>query len=116
VALLVAATVALAWVNSPWQDAYEDLWSTDAGLNVGGFELREDLRHWVNDGLMVLFFFVVGLEIKTELVPASWPTPDVRRCPSPPRPGGWQFPLWSTERSTPREVPWRGGGCPSPPT
>jgi len=81
VALLVAAMVALAWANSPWQDAYEALWTTDAGLNVGGFELREDLRHWVNDGLMVLFFFVVGLEIKTELVAGE--LADARRAALP---------------------------------
>jgi NhaA family Na+:H+ antiporter len=68
VALVAAAVVALVWANSPWQDAYEEFWSTEVALEVGGFMLREDLRHWVNDGLMVLFFFVVGLEIKTELV------------------------------------------------
>jgi Na+:H+ antiporter, NhaA family len=55
--LLVAATVvALLWANSPWQDSYEALWEW------------HHLGHWVNDGLMALFFFVVGLEIKRELV------------------------------------------------
>ncbi|MEW6473805.1 MAG: Na+/H+ antiporter NhaA [Actinomycetota bacterium] len=68
VALLVAAVAALVWANSPWQGAYESLWATEAGIRIGGFQLSHDLRHWVNDGLMVLFFFVVGLEIKTELV------------------------------------------------
>ncbi|MGQ0825293.1 MAG: Na+/H+ antiporter NhaA [Actinomycetota bacterium] len=63
VVLLVATAAALAWANSPWQDSYEDLWSTTLDL---GLEL--DLRHWVGDGLMTLFFFVVGLEIKRELV------------------------------------------------
>jgi NhaA family Na+:H+ antiporter len=68
VALFIATVAALVWANSPWQSAYESLWTTEATLRVGGFELGEDLRHWVNDGLMALFFFVVGLEIKTELV------------------------------------------------
>lgn len=66
--LLAATVVALVWANSPWSGAYESLWQTDIGLEVGSFTLREDLGHWVNDGLMALFFFVVGLEIKYELV------------------------------------------------
>src|SRR3712207_343654 len=65
--LLAATVVALVWANSPLGDAYEDLWSTELTVAIGGAELREDLRHWVNDGLMVLFFFVVGLEIRREL-------------------------------------------------
>ncbi len=65
--LLAATIVALVWANSPLGDAYEDLWATELAISVGGAELREDLRHWVNDGLMVFFFFVVGLEIRREL-------------------------------------------------
>ena len=67
--LLLATTVmALAWANSPWSTAYRDLWTTDLAINIGGHAVAEDLRHWVNDALMALFFFVVGLEIKQELV------------------------------------------------
>ena len=66
--LLAAAIVALVWANSAWHASYESLWTTEISLRVGGFELVEDLRHWVNDLLMALFFFVVGLEIKRELV------------------------------------------------
>jgi NhaA family Na+:H+ antiporter len=66
--LLLAALAALIWANSPWQEAYRTLWSTTVGGNVGNAELSAELRDWVNDGLMVLFFFVVGLEIKSELV------------------------------------------------
>ena len=62
--LLVAVVVAVVWANSPWREAYFSLWHTE--LRVAGIE--EDLQHWVNDGLMALFFFVVGLEIKRELV------------------------------------------------
>ncbi|HZA79028.1 MAG TPA: Na+/H+ antiporter NhaA [Acidimicrobiales bacterium] len=67
-ALVSAAALALLLANSPWHDMYNELWATEVGIRAGGLELEEDLRHWVNDGLMVLFFFVVGLEIKTELV------------------------------------------------
>ena len=68
VVLLVAAVVALVWVNSPFRASYETLWSTVLSIEVGGFGIEEDLRHWVNDALMAIFFFVVGLEIKRELV------------------------------------------------
>jgi NhaA family Na+:H+ antiporter len=64
--LLVAALLALAWANSPWGDAYERFWRTGAEFRLGGWVIGHDLRHWVNDGLMTLFFLVVGLEIKRE--------------------------------------------------
>jgi len=64
--LLLAAVVALAWANSPWGDGYERFWSTPTELRVGSWAIGDDLRHWVNDGLMTLFFLVVGLEIKRE--------------------------------------------------
>lgn len=57
--LLAAAALALAWANSDWADSYESVWSYRAGI---------DLRAWVSEVLMTLFFFVVGLEIKRELV------------------------------------------------
>jgi Na+:H+ antiporter, NhaA family len=66
--LLLSTLVALVWVNSPLGDSYELVWATDLGIRIGNFELTEDIRHWVNDGLMAIFFFVVGLEIKRELV------------------------------------------------
>jgi Na+:H+ antiporter, NhaA family len=68
VLLLCAAVLAIAWANSPWSAAYEELWRTVVTLRVGDWVLREDLRHFVNDGLMSLFFLVVGLEIKREFL------------------------------------------------
>jgi NhaA family Na+:H+ antiporter len=68
VALVVAAIVALLWANSPWDASYDDLWNTHLAVSLGDWELDLDLREWINDGLMVFFFFVVGLEIKRELV------------------------------------------------
>ena len=65
--LLVAAVVALVWANSPWSATYESLWSTPAALQLGEWALSMDLGHWVNDGLMALFFFVIGLEVRREL-------------------------------------------------
>jgi NhaA family Na+:H+ antiporter len=66
--LVVAALAALVWANSPWQASYDTLWHTELGFRVGRWELELDLRHWVNDGLMAIFFLVVGLEVKRELV------------------------------------------------
>src|SRR5512142_1329760 len=65
--LLLAALLALAWANSPWAEVYERLWHTPVGLHVGSLRLTRDLQWIVNDGLMVVFFFVVGLEIRREL-------------------------------------------------
>jgi Na+:H+ antiporter, NhaA family len=67
VVLLVAAAIALIWANSPWRSGYEALLHTPIGLRVGGLAFERDIHFWVNDGLMVVFFFVVGLEIKREL-------------------------------------------------
>lgn len=67
--LLMAATVvALAWANSPWRHGYVDLWQHSIRVHAFGATLHGSLDHAVNDGLMVLFFFVVGLEIKREMV------------------------------------------------
>jgi len=70
VLLLVATAVALFWVNSPWGDSYDAFWGASVDLSVNGTEIFEghSLKEFVNDALMALFFFVVGLEIKRELV------------------------------------------------
>ena len=66
--LLLAAVAAVVWANTPAREAYDSLWATTLELGIGPLSIGEDLRHWVNDGLMAVFFFVVGLEIKRELV------------------------------------------------
>lgn len=67
VVLVLAALVALAWANSPWSDAYRRLFEMPLVLTFGGVELGGSLHFWINDALMVSFFFLVGLEIKREL-------------------------------------------------
>jgi Na+/H+ antiporter NhaA len=67
VVLLCAAVAALLWANSPWSDSYESLWTTKLSIRIGDGGISEDLRHWVNEGLMTFFFLVVGLEAKREL-------------------------------------------------
>ena len=65
--LLAGTLVALVWANSPWHHSYESLWTTDLTIRLGSSAISLDLRHWVNEGLMTLFFLVVGLEAKREL-------------------------------------------------
>jgi len=68
IVMMSAAALALIVANTPLLTAYEDLWHTYAGLVFGGWTLNMSLLHWVNDGLMAVFFFVVGLEIKREIL------------------------------------------------
>jgi NhaA family Na+:H+ antiporter len=66
--LLLAALVALVWANSPWHEAYHQLFDTDIVVGVGRWSVDMKLHEWINDAAMTLFFLVVGLEIKRELV------------------------------------------------
>jgi NhaA family Na+:H+ antiporter len=67
VLLLAAALLALGWANSPWAGQYRGLWHVQAGLGLGAWLPAHDLHFWVNDGLMCIFFLVVGLEIRREI-------------------------------------------------
>lgn len=66
--LLGCAILALIWANSPWAGAYGQMLGVPLGISLGEQALRLDLRHWINDGLMAIFFFGVGLEIKREFL------------------------------------------------
>ena len=66
--LLAAAVAALAWANSPWGQSYYDFWHTKLSVGTPRFSHAMTLEHWVNDGLMVVFFLLVGLEIKREVL------------------------------------------------
>src|SRR5918996_6657405 len=68
IVLISAALVAFVWANSPWSDSYVAMKEVPVGVKFGGFELEKPLVHWVNDFLMAIFFFLVGLEIKRELL------------------------------------------------
>ncbi len=65
--LLLTAAFALAWANSPWAESYVELWHTPLGIRLGSFSFERTLEWFVNDALMVIFFFVVGMEIRREL-------------------------------------------------
>jgi NhaA family Na+:H+ antiporter len=66
--LLLSTLVALTLANSSWSSSFLALWDIHAGINLGGSEISRSLKHWINDGLMTLFFFVIALELKRELV------------------------------------------------
>ncbi len=67
--LMVTTLIALVWANSPWQDWYHQLFEkTHFSIGINGQVLDMHLLHWINDGLMAIFFFVVGLEIKREMM------------------------------------------------
>jgi Na+:H+ antiporter, NhaA family len=68
IVLLAAALAALAWANSPWDESYFDFWHTSISIDADIVAIDMDLRDWINDGLMTIFFFLMGLEIKRELV------------------------------------------------
>ncbi len=67
IVLLAATVAALLWANSPWSSSYESVWTTKLSIQLGGDGISLHLREWVNQGLMTLFFLVVGLEAKREL-------------------------------------------------
>lgn len=66
--LLIVAAVAMIWINSPWGSLYEKLWHVPLAAGAGSSVFERSLHFWINDGLMTIFFFVVGLEIKRELL------------------------------------------------
>jgi len=68
IVLLTSAVIALGWANSPWAESYDKLTHTYLGFSIGEETFKLSLKHWVNDLLMVVFFFVVGLEIKREML------------------------------------------------
>jgi len=68
VLLISCAIIALIIANSPLLDAYDRLLHMQIGLTVGGWSIQHSVHHWINDGLMAIFFFVVGMEIKREVL------------------------------------------------
>ncbi|MBL4678801.1 MAG: Na+/H+ antiporter NhaA [Mucilaginibacter sp.] len=66
--LFLGVVTAIVWVNSPWAHHYHSLWETPLSVGLGGINFKHPLHLWVNDGLMAVFFFVIGLELKREFM------------------------------------------------
>jgi len=79
--LLIGALIAVVWANSPWSSSYVHLWETPLAIELGSFSLEMDLRDWVNDAAMALFFFVAGMEIKREMVSGELKDPKAAALP-----------------------------------
>ncbi|MFT6624404.1 MAG: NhaA family Na+:H+ antiporter [Cycloclasticus sp.] len=77
--LLLATIVALWWANSDYSSTYQNLTHTPIGFFLGDFKLQASLKHIINDGLMVIFFFFLGLEIKREVLAGDLAQPEHRR-------------------------------------
>ena len=68
IVLLVSAVIAMIWANSAWSESYHHLWEYKISIQAGEYGISKTLHEWINDGLMALFFFVIGLELKREIM------------------------------------------------
>jgi NhaA family Na+:H+ antiporter len=111
--LFVSALIALVWSNSPFSATYFHLWEHEFAVRIAGYTVANSLHHWINDGLMAMFFFVVGLELKRELMAGELSAPRqailplaaavggmivptlifVALNPGPPNVTGWGIPM-----------------------
>jgi Na+:H+ antiporter, NhaA family len=73
--LFGSAIAALIWANSPWAEVYHHLWENHLAISLGNLAIDKDLHHWINDGMMAMFFFVVGLELKREIMAGELSNP-----------------------------------------
>jgi len=91
--LLGATVLALLIANTPLHEGFQAFWHTHVGITVGHWEISKSLLHWINDGLMALFFFVVGLEVKREVVVGELKTPRQAALPLLAALGGMAVPV-----------------------
>jgi len=92
IVLVVAAVAAIVWANSPWGSEYFDLLHRELALDLSWISIEEDVLHFINDGLMTIFFFTVGLEIKRELVHGELASPRRAALPAAAALGGMVVP------------------------
>ncbi|SHN16822.1 Na+/H+ antiporter NhaA [Roseibium suaedae] len=91
--LLLALLLALSLANSPWALSFEAIWETPIGLHFGSLDFTRSLRHWINDGLMTFFFFVISLELKREIVLGELKNPRQAALPFAAALGGMIVPV-----------------------
>lgn len=92
VILLIFTVAAVIWANSPWEHFYTELWKTPLTVGLGSLSLSMPLELWINDGLMAVFFFVVGLEIKREILVGELASPRQAMLPISAAIGGMLVP------------------------
>ncbi|WP_373414748.1 Na+/H+ antiporter NhaA [Ensifer aridi] len=92
IVLLLSTLLALGLANTAWSSSFLALWEMPAGVRVGDIEISRSLKHWINDGLMTLFFFVIALELKRELVLGELRNPRIAALPVAAAFGGMAVP------------------------
>jgi Na+:H+ antiporter, NhaA family len=110
--LMAAAIMALVIANSPLAEAYQHLLHISVGIHAGSWTLEQSLHHWVNDGLMALFFFVVGLELKREILVGELAQPRQAALPIIAAVGGMIVPALLFLAINPEGNAARGWGIP----
>lgn len=112
VVLLLAALAAIIWSNSPWSGSYFHLWDHELAISVGEYGIKKTLHHWINDGLMAMFFFVVGLELKREIIAGELSNIRKAILPLTAAIGGMVFPALIFILFNPTGVAGNGWGIP----
>jgi len=92
IVLFISVFVAIFWANSPWQDSYHHIWETKLSIGFGKNKLDQPLHVWINDGLMAVFFFVIGLELKREFIAGELSSLQKASLPMVGALGGMLFP------------------------
>jgi NhaA family Na+:H+ antiporter len=90
--LFSAALLAIILTNSPWSEQFHHIWEIEFSIGFNGSHITKSLHHWINDGLMAIFFFVVGLELKREIMAGELSTPSKAVLPIAAAFGGMIFP------------------------
>ena len=93
VLLMLCAVIALYIANSPWSETYHHLLELPFSIGVPGFELSKSIHHWINDGLMAMFFFLIGLELKREILVGELAEPKKAMLPIIAATGGMVVPV-----------------------
>ena len=109
VLLLICTVIALVWANSQWGGSYHDLWETDFAISFGGLSLELTLHHVINEGFMAVFFLLVGLEIKREMLVGELSTPKNAALPIMAAVGGMVVPaliFFALNKGTPGADGW----------
>ncbi|NOX07952.1 MAG: Na+/H+ antiporter NhaA [Gammaproteobacteria bacterium] len=110
--LMLCAIIALFIANGPWSDGYYNLLQMPFTIGVEGFQLSKSLHHWINDGLMALFFFVIGLELKREILVGELADPKLAILPIVAAIGGMLVPVVIYMMINPEGHTFDGWGIP----
>jgi Na+:H+ antiporter, NhaA family len=110
--LFVSALIALVWANSPFSATYFHLWEYEFAVRLAGYTVANSLHHWINDGLMAMFFFVVGLELKREIMAGELSAPRQALLPLAAAVGGMLVPTLIFVALNPSQPNVTGWGIP----